>query len=108
MSTQSFLELIRNRAQQHLLFLPHAINQMSREERLISPTDVRQVVFDGEVVEDYPEDSRGRSCLILGYAKDGRPVHVVCAPKDDYLAVITAYVPESSQWDAEYKRRLRP
>ena len=45
MNAQSFLELIRNRAQQHLLFLPHAISQMSRADRLISPTDVRQVLF---------------------------------------------------------------
>ena len=38
MSAQSFLKVIRNRAGQHLLFLPHAINQMSRADRLISPT----------------------------------------------------------------------
>ncbi len=72
MSAQSFLEVIQYRARQHLLFLSHAINQMSRTDRMISPTDVRQVISTGEIVEDY-------------------------------LVVITAYIPESSQWDSEFK-----
>ena len=32
------------------------------------------------MVEDYPDDSRGHSCLMLGFGKGGRPIHVVCAP----------------------------
>jgi hypothetical protein len=37
---------------------------------------------------------------------DGRPVHVVCSPKADYLAIITAYVPDSGQWSADFRRRV--
>jgi hypothetical protein len=106
MSTESFIEVIRGRAEQRVLFPPHAIGQMSRVDRMISPADVREVLFRGEIIEDYPADPRGHSCLLLGRAQDGRPVHVVCAPKDEYLAVITAYVPESTQWDTDFKRRL--
>ena len=51
------------------------------------------MVERGELVEDYPEDVRGRSCLLLGYKLDDTPIHVVCSPKGDYLAVITAYIP---------------
>jgi hypothetical protein len=29
----------------------------------------------------------------------------VCSPKDDYLAVITAYRPETSQWTKDFRRR---
>jgi hypothetical protein len=50
------------------------------------------------VIEDYPEDPRGHSCLILGLGYNDRPIHIVCAPKEDYLAVITAYVPDPSEW----------
>lgn len=34
------------------------------------------------------------SCLRAGYELDSRPVHIGCAPKDDFLAVITAYLPD--------------
>jgi hypothetical protein len=32
------------------------------------------------------------------------PVHVVCAPKEDSLAVITAYIPNPEEWDGSFKR----
>ncbi len=32
---------------------------------MISMAEVRRVIENGELVEDYPEDVRGNSCLIL-------------------------------------------
>lgn len=101
-------ELIRQRALQRLIFLPHAVRQMSRPDRMISTADIRRVVEAGEIIEDYPQDPRGHSCLMLGSGTDGRPIHVVCAPKMEYLAVITAYVPDRAQWSADCKRRIGP
>ncbi|MBA3966592.1 MAG: DUF4258 domain-containing protein [Nitrospirales bacterium] len=75
----------RQAAKKKLLFLPHAIRQMSRPERMITPQEVESVVMTGELVEDYPHDSRGQSCLLLGFGESGRPIHVVCSPKEDYL-----------------------
>jgi len=57
------------------------------------------------VIEDYPEDARGHSCLMLGYGQQGRPVHIVCAPKAEYLAVITAYLPSLQQWLPDWRTR---
>ena len=37
----------------------------------------------------------------------GQPVHVVCSPKEDYLAVITAYLPDEAQWLAGFRERKR-
>jgi hypothetical protein len=91
----AILEDVREAAQKRLLFLPHAIRQMSRPQRMISSTEVEVVVLQGELIEDYPNDPRGHSCLMLGFADEGRAVHVVCSPKDEYLAIITAY-PSSS------------
>lgn len=45
------------------------------------------VIDIGEVIEDYPEDVRGHSCLVRGYGEDNRPAHVVCSPKEDYLGL---------------------
>jgi len=46
-------ELICQAAKQKILFLPHAVKQMSRTERMISTSEVRHVIEKGEVIEDY-------------------------------------------------------
>ncbi len=102
----TIVEAVHAAARKKLLFLPHAIRQMSRPERMITPQEVEKVVMTGELVEDYPHDSRGHSCLLLGVDDTGRAIHVVCSPKEDYLAVITAYLPDVNQWSPDYRRRL--
>ena len=102
-----FRQLVRERASQRLLFLPHAVRQMSRPDRMISTGIVREVLEDGEIIEDYPEDVRGHSCLILGTDDDGRPIHIVRAPKDEYLAIITAYIPDDTQWAEDFRTRVK-
>lgn len=90
-----------------MLFLPHAIRQMSRMDRMITPAEVREAVGTGAVIEDYPEDVRGHSCLLLSKGHGGRPIHVVCAPKEDYLAIITAYVPSADEWENDFQTRVK-
>jgi hypothetical protein len=102
---KAILQQIRQAAAIKTLFPPHAVQQMARPERLISTVEVRHVVDTGEVIEDYPEDSRGHSCLLLGYGVGARPLHVVCAPKAAYLAIITAYLPNSDQWEDDMRTR---
>ena len=36
------------------LFLPHAARQMTRPDRMIDPIEVREVVMQGELIEDCP------------------------------------------------------
>ena len=100
------LESVREAARRRILFLPHAVAQMARPDRMISPDEVEAAVMQGELVEDYPSDPRGPTCLLLGQGEQGRPVHVVCAPRADFLAIITAYTPDSSQWSPDFRRRL--
>lgn len=101
------IDLIRETAKKRMLFLPHAVRQMSRADRMISTSEIRSVVEKGKLIEDYPEDARGHSCLLLGFGDEKRPLHVVCAPKEDYLAIITAYLPESDQWEDNFRKRKR-
>lgn len=75
---------------------------------MITTAEVRTVAFAGTVIEDYPEDVRGHSCLVLGKGVGGRPIHVVCSPKDEYLAIITAYLPVPGQWRNDFTTRNRP
>lgn len=106
MNTQSgMIQLIRKAAKKKILFLPHAVKQISHPARMISVAEVRRVIERGEIIENYPEDIRGPSCLILGHADADRPIHVVCSPKAEYLAIITAYLPDPEQWEDNFKKR---
>ncbi len=100
------LNRIQKSAEKQILFLPHAVRQMSRPDRMISTRDIRYVIENGEVIEDYPEDVRGHSCLVLGCPD--RAIHVVCSPKPDYLAIITAYLPDEQEWENDFKTRKKP
>ncbi len=106
MTTQAdILNFVRESASKKILFLPHAIRQMSMPDRLITTKNIRHIIANGELIEDYPEDARGHSCLILGFTTDDRPIHIVCSPKKEYLAIITAYVPTKEDWKNNYKKR---
>jgi hypothetical protein len=105
--TQDILKRARDAAAVQILFLPHALSQMNAPERMISTQEVRAVISHGVLVEDYPEDVRGHSCLMLGWGDRERPIHVVCAPKSDYLAVITAYLPSQEQWEQDWRTRKK-
>lgn len=91
-------------ATQKILFFPHAIKQMSRPDRMITTDEVREVVLSGKIIEEYPGDQRGESCLIMN-TTGNRVIHVVCAPKTEYLAVITAYLPSPDQWSSDFTTR---
>jgi hypothetical protein len=80
---------------------------MSRPDRMIGTGDVRHIIAEGEVIEDYLDDIRGHSCLLMGFDKGRKPVHIICAPRDDYLAIITAYRPSPLEWESDFKKRKR-
>ena len=104
-ASKGIVEEVKRAASQCLLFLPHAVRQMARPERLITPSEIRAVVEQGDLVEDYPEDPRGHSCLLLGQGNRQRSIHVVCSPKQDYLAIITAYLPSENEWESDLRTR---
>ncbi len=49
---------IRKASKRRILFLPHAIRQMSRPDRMIGTGDVKRIIAEGEVVEDYADDAQ--------------------------------------------------
>lgn len=91
-------------AKKRMLFLPHATKQMSRVDRMISPSDVKKCIFKGSIIEEYLDDARGKSCLVCHI--NGRAIHVVCSPKDEYLAIVTAYIPDPKLWSEDFTKRI--
>lgn len=74
-------------------------------ERHISPNEVKYVILSDEVIEEYPEDKYGPSCLIYGITEDGKILHVQCSI--DPVWIITAYDPtlNPEEWENNFKRR---
>lgn len=59
-----------------------------------------------ELIEDYPNDPRGHSCLLLGFTSEGNPLHFVCGDLDKKrILLITMYRPKSEEWVDFRKRR---
>ncbi|MEK6577200.1 MAG: DUF4258 domain-containing protein [Nitrospirota bacterium] len=104
-----FISKIREVAGKKIIYTLHAVDEMNAEDEIISKNEVREVIFTGEIIEEYPEDKRGHSCLMMCHTRKGRPVHLLCAPKEEYLAIITVYVPSLDKWQSNFKvRRKKP
>jgi len=81
----------------------HAQQQMTA--RRIEVREVREALQSqkAEVIEDYPEDPRGPSCLIFG-----KTTHHVLHAHISYppeIVVITAYKPNPTRWETDLKTR---
>src|SRR5438874_10889754 len=78
-------------------FSQHAVDQTIL--RRISVQEIREAVGTGKVIEDYPDDKYGPSCLILGFAANGKAIHVQCSyPSRPLIKIITVYEPDPNEW----------
>ena len=93
-----------------VLYSSHAVEysqhfRQRMKERNISFTDVRPAIQNGEIIEQDLKDIPNPSVLILGYARDNKPIHVVVGVDDNKLILITAYFPNPILWETDYKTR---
>ena len=66
-------------------------------ERGLASAAVVQDTAQGHIIENYPDDPRGPSCLIL--TKSGTyTLHVVVGASHVEIIMITAYSPNPGQW----------
>ncbi len=72
----------------------------------IEAEEIEEVIYNGTIIEPYPDDPRGASCLILGFGTRDRPLHVICGRlEEDEILIITAYEPDPKEWEADWKTR---
>ena len=91
-------DIRRKIARREYEFSKHAVDQSVIRD--ISVAELEQAISNrSEVIEDYPEDKYGPSCLILGYTNAGRPIHVQCSyPTRPLIKIITVYEPDPDLW----------
>lgn len=63
------------------------------------------VKANGRVIEDYPDDPRGASALLLANLENGDPIHVVLGFRQVPTVVITVYRPDPAEWDETFSQR---
>jgi len=83
----------------------HALKEEMREG--LTAREVEDALLKRfELIEDYPDDPRGHSCLVLTWAKE-KPLHVVCALHEELLIIVTVYSPSREEWEMDYRARRK-
>lgn len=97
------IKLIQEKVQKgEYYWRQHAIERSI--EREVSEEEIADVILNGEIIEEYPEDKYGPSCLIFGRTRTGRPVHVQCSLPPS-VWIITLYEPDPAEWIDFRKRK---
>jgi len=75
---------------------------------MITVWELEDALRDCEIIENYLDDTRGESCLILGFC-ESKPIHAVCTIRTDpeELLLITVYDPSKrpDKWTEDYRKR---
>ncbi|MDJ0734188.1 MAG: DUF4258 domain-containing protein [Nostocaceae cyanobacterium] len=85
-------------------FSKHAVDQSIL--RRIRVQEMKQAIASGQIIEDYPNDKYGSSCLISGFTLANRPIHIQCSyPSRPLIKIITVYEPDPKLWNDEFQIR---
>jgi len=95
MRIKDIIDAIRN---QRIRITDHADEEAQADH--LSFDEVFVSVFQGEVIEVYPDDKPFPSCLIYGDTFSGDPVHSVWAynRENQWAVLITVYRPDPRRW----------
>ena len=97
-------EIQRKTLRRKYEFSKHAVDQSIVRD--ISVAEVEEAISGrNEIIEDYPDDKYGPSCLILGFTKAGWPLHLQCSyPSHTLIKIIRFYEPDLDLW-ADFRIR---
>lgn len=98
------IEVLRKYYNDDMVIVSEHASERFRQ-RNIKARDIRQAVFNGEIIEQYPHDYPFPSCLILGKAINGKYVHIVMSDEGSMSRIITAYYPDENRWNVDFKTR---
>ena len=95
----AMLDHIREKiARRQYEFSKHAADQSIIRD--IGIREIEEAIANrSELIEDYPDDKYGPSCLILGFTSEDRPLHIQCSdPSRSLIKIITVYEPDPALW----------
>jgi hypothetical protein len=86
----------------HYRYSRHADRE--RQNDGLSLAEVEQALASGRIIEHYLDTGRGESCLLAGFTVAGKPLHAVCAAMEDWLIIVTVYIPTPPKFKNPYER----
>ena len=79
-------------------FTQHASARLRSRGIRIDEVEAAVLSHQAAAIEDYPGDSRGAGCLLLGFISDDRPLHVRLS-YPPFPEMITMYEPGPIRWE---------
>ena len=76
-----------------------------RQNDNLSIVEVEEALLTGRILEEYKDTGRGDSCLTVGFTKQGKPIHIICAEMDDLLVIVTVYIPTPPKFTNPFERK---
>lgn len=98
------IKVIREKVKQNLYDLSSHAHQ-ERQEEQITISEIERAVLKGDIIEQYPNDPRGPSCLIVARVNN-KPAHIVCGFRGNRLLIVTVYRPKPPTW-IDFKTRAK-
>lgn len=98
------IEILREYYKQDQIFITNHAPERFRI-RNIRMIDIKSGLYNGEIIEQYPDDFPFPSCLISGMTNDNRHIHIVMSDEGNASRIITAYIPAIDKWEPDFKTR---
>jgi len=83
----------------------HAEQERDADEVTIGEIETAYSDPASEIIEDYPDDPRGHSALVLAFTKAQQPLHAVWSIHENTAILITIYRPNPKLWRNWRKRK---
>ncbi len=75
-----------------------------RKNDNLSISEIEEALLSSQIIEQYSDTGRGKSCLAVGFTHKGKPIHIVCGEMDNDLVIITVYIPAPPKFKNPYQR----
>jgi Domain of unknown function (DUF4258) len=85
----------------------HAEQERDADQITIDEIEQAYSSASSEIIEDYPDDPRGHSALVLSFTESQEPLHAVWSIHENAAILITIYRPDSKLWTNWRKRKRR-
>jgi hypothetical protein len=102
------IEIIRERVQAgSYLVKSHAVYHALKEDFELK--HMIEAILNGRIIEEYPDDQRVLICGSITSPETWHLyLHIVCECSDPvYAEIVTAYIPDGSQWENPPFRRRK-
>jgi hypothetical protein len=85
----------------------HADDEAQEDE--LTFEEIYTSVFQGQIIESYPDDTPYPSCLVYGPTFQGDPIHTVWGynPENKWVVLVTVYRPDPEKWVGWVERRTK-